>query len=430
MKTIKRDLYLDQLINKMNNGLIKIITGIRRSGKSYLLFNIFKNYLLENGVKEENIINLSLDDDRFREYRNPDNLSSYLYSKISNKAEKYYILLDEVQFVISDKEVKGKEPIRLYGILNGLLRLENVDIYITGSNSKFLSSDIMTEFRGRGDEIRVYPLSFKEFYSSGLFENKYEAYEEYCAYGGLPMILNKKTSSEKSAYLKDLLTKTYVNDVIERNNLKGDIVIDNLVDILASSIGSLTNPLKLSNTFKSNNIKVTDKTISIYIDYLIDAFIINKAKRYDIKGKKYINSPFKYYFTDIGLRNAKLNFRQIEKTHIMENIIYNELLVRGFNVDVGIVEHKVKDNEGKQHINNLEVDFVCNKESNRYYIQSAFSIPDEDKMKQETSSLDKINDSFKKIIVTQDLGKPYHNEKGYLIINIFDFLLINNSLEL
>ena len=288
----------------------------------------------------------------------------------------------------------------------------------------------MTEFRGRGDEIRVYPLSFKEFYSSGLFENKYEAYEEYCAYGGLPMILNKKTSSEKSAYLKDLLTKTYVNDVIERNNLKGDIVIDNLVDILASSIGSLTNPLKLSNTFKSNNIKVTDKTISIYIDYLIDAFIINKAKRYDIKGKKYINSPFKYYFTDIGLRNAKLNFRQIEKTHIMENIIYNELLVRGFNVDVGIVEHKVKDNEGKQHINNLEVDFVCNKESNRYYIQSAFSIPDEDKMKQETSSLDKINDSFKKIIVTQDLGKPYHNEKGYLIINIFDFLLINNSLEL
>lgn len=263
-----------------------------------------------------------------------------------------------------------------------------------------------------------------------MFENKYEAYEEYCAYGGLPMILNKKTSSEKSAYLKDLLTKTYVNDVIERNNLKGDIVIDNLVDILASSIGSLTNPLKLSNTFKSNNIKVTDKTISIYIDYLIDAFIINKAKRYDIKGKKYINSPFKYYFTDIGLRNAKLNFRQIEKTHIMENIIYNELLVRGFNVDVGIVEHKVKDNEGKQHINNLEVDFVCNKESNRYYIQSAFSIPDEDKMKQETSSLDKINDSFKKIIVTQDLGKPYHNEKGYLIINIFDFLLINNSLEL
>ena len=324
MKTIKRDLYLDQLINKMSNGLIKIITGIRRSGKSYLLFNIFKNYLLENGVKEENIINLSLDDDRFREYRNPDNLSSYLYSKISNKAEKYYILLDEVQFVISDKEVKGKEPIRLYGILNGLLRLENVDIYITGSNSKFLSSDIMTEFRGRGDEIRVYPLSFKEFYSSGLFENKYEAYEEYCAYGGLPMILNKKTSSEKSAYLKDLLTKTYVNYVSEKNNLKGDIVIDNLVDILASSIGSLTNPLKLSNTFKSNNIKVTDKTISIYIDYLIDAFIINKAKRYDIKGKKYINSPFKYYFTDIGLRNAKLNFRQIEKTHIMENIIYSK----------------------------------------------------------------------------------------------------------
>lgn len=430
MLSINRDRYLGQLIDKKDNGLIKILTGIRRCGKSYLLFNIYYNYLLDNGVDSKNIITLALDDDRFREYRNPDKLSNYLYSQISNKEEMFYILLDEVQFAISENELRGKEPLRIYGILNGLLSLGNVDIYITGSNSKFLSSDIMTEFRGRGDEVKVYPLSFKEFYSSNLFEDKYEAWNEYSTYGGLPMILTRKNDEERTKYLKDLLDKTYISDVVERNNLKGDVVIDNLVDILASSVGSLTNPTKLANTFTSNNIKTSDITISNYIDYLIDAFMINKVQRYNIKGKKYINSPFKFYFTDIGIRNCRLNYRQQEQTHIMENIIYNELLIRGYNVDVGVIEHVIKNSEGKQQQVQLEVDFICNRGNNRYYIQSAFSIPNEIKMSQETLSLDKIDDSFKKIIVTQDLGKPWKNDKGYLIINILDFLLNQNSLDL
>lgn len=430
MLSINRDRYLGQLIDKKDNGLIKILTGIRRCGKSYLLFNIYYNYLLDNGVDSKNIITLALDDDRFREYRNPDKLSNYLYSQISNKEEMFYILLDEVQFAISENELRGKEPLRIYGILNGLLSLGNVDIYITGSNSKFLSSDIMTEFRGRGDEVKVYPLSFKEFYSSNLFEDKYEAWNEYSTYGGLPMILTRKNDEEKTKYLKDLLNKTYISDVVERNNLKGNVVIDNLVDILASSVGSLTNPTKLANTFTSNNIKTSDITISNYIDYLIDAFMINKVQRYNIKGKKYINSPFKFYFTDIGIRNCRLNYRQQEQTHIMENIIYNELLIRGYNVDVGVIEHVIKNSEGKQQQVQLEVDFICNRGNNRYYIQSAFSIPNEIKMSQETLSLDKIDDSFKKIIVTQDLGKPWKNDKGYLIINILDFLLNQNSLDL
>lgn len=430
MLSINRDRYLGQLIDKKDNGLIKILTGIRRCGKSYLLFNIYYNYLLDNGVDSKNIITLALDDDRFREYRNPDKLSNYLYSQISNKEEMFYILLDEVQFAISENELRGKEPLRIYGILNGLLSLGNVDIYITGSNSKFLSSDIMTEFRGRGDEVKVYPLSFKEFYSSNLFEDKYEAWNEYSTYGGLPMILTRKNDEEKTKYLKDLLNKTYISDVVERNNLKGDVVIYNLVDILASSVGSLTNPTKLANTFTSNNIKTSDITISNYIDYLIDAFMINKVQRYNIKGKKYINSPFKFYFTDIGIRNCRLNYRQQEQTHIMENIIYNELLIRGYNVDVGVIEHVIKNSEGKQQQVQLEVDFICNRGNNRYYIQSAFSIPNEIKMSQETLSLDKIDDSFKKIIVTQDLGKPWKNDKGYLIINILDFLLNQNSLDL
>lgn len=430
MKLINRDLYLNQLISRKENGLIKIITGIRRCGKSYLLFKIFYNYLLESGVKEDNIITLALDDDLNREYRDPTNLSNFLRSKITNKTETFYILLDEVQFAISEKELKGKEPIRIYGILNGLLRLDNVDIYITGSNSKFLSSDIMTEFRGRGDEVRIFPLSFKEFYSVDLWKDKYEAWNEYSAYGGMPMLLTKKNDLEKMNYLKDLLNNTYIQDIIERNNLKGNVVIDTLVDILASSIGSLTNPTKLAKAFASNNIKTTDVTLSTYINYLIDAFIINKAQRYDIKGKKYINSPFKFYFTDIGIRNCKLNYCQQEQTHIMENIIYNELLIRGFNVDVGIIEHMIRNKSGKQQLIQLEVDFICNKGNNRYYIQSAFSIPDEAKMLQEASSLDKINDSFKKIIITQDQGKPWRNEKGYLIINIIDFLLDPNSLDL
>lgn len=427
---IDRKLYLDQLINKKQNGLIKIITGIRRCGKSFLLFNLFYNYLIKSGVKESNIISLILDDDKNRKYRDPDNLSEYLYSRIKNKEEMYFILLDEVQFAIKNDEIKNDNEIRLYGILNGLLRLDNVDIYITGSNSKFLSSDILTEFRGRGDEVRVYPLSFSEYYSSCANKDKLDVWNEYSMFGGMPALILKKTDEEKIKYLKDLINNTYIKDVIERNNIKNNTVIDSLFNILASSIGSLTNPTKLANTFKSNGINVTDVTLSNYINMLKDSFIIEQAERYDIKGKKYINSPFKYYFTDIGLRNSRINYRQQEQTHIMENIIYNELIIRGFAVDVGIIEHTIRDKEKKQKQIQLEVDFVCNKGMNKYYIQSAFSIPNEEKMNQETSSLDKINDSFKKIIVTQDFGKPWKTEKGYLIINIIDFLLDSNSLDL
>ena len=426
---IKRDLYLNKLIRKKNNGSIKIITGLRRSGKSYLLNNLYYDYLLNEGIKKEQIIKLALDDDRNREYRNPDKLSEYLYSKITNETDKFYFLLDEVQFAISDEEIKSNEPIRLYGILNGLLRLKNVDVYITGSNSKFLSSDIATEFRGRGDVIHVNPLSFAEFYSAYKGGDKYDAWDEYSTYGGMPMLLSLETDEEKSEYLNNLFKNTYIKDIIERNNLRGDVTIDTLVDVLASSIGSLNNPTKIAKTFASNGIKAVDKTISTYVDYLLDAFLIRKATRYDIKGRKYINSPFKYYFSDIGLRNARLNFRQQEQTHIMENIIYNELVMRGFNVDVGVIEHVVRDEEGKRTTKHLEVDFVCNQGNHRYYIQSAFSIPDAEKLKQEQASLDRIDDSFKKIIITQDRTKLWRNEKGYIIMNILDFLLKENSLE-
>ena len=427
---IKRDLYLNKLIRKKNNGSIKIITGLRRSGKSYLLNNLYYDYLLSEGDKKEQIIKLALDDDRNREYRNPDNLSKFLYSKITNETDKFYFLLDEVQFAISDEEIKSKEPIRLYGILNGLLRLKNVDVYVTGSNSKFLSSDIATEFRGRGDLIHVNPLSFAEFYSVYKNGDKYDAWDEYSTYGGMPMLFGLETDEEKAEYLNTLFKNTYIRDIIERNNLRGDVTIDTLVDVLASSIGSLNNPTKIAKTFASNGIKTADKTISTYVDYLLDAFLIRKATRYDIKGRKYINSPFKYYFSDVGLRNARLNFRQQEQTHIMENIIYNELVMRGFNVDVGVIEHVVRDEDGKRTTKHLEVDFVCNKGNQRYYIQSAFSIPSAEKMAQEQASLDRIDDSFKKIIITQDRTKLWRNEKGYVIMNVLDFLLKENSLEL
>lgn len=381
---IDRKLYLDQLINKKQNGLIKIITGIRRCGKSFLLFNLFYNHLIKSGVKESNIISLILDDDKNRKYRNPDNLSEYLYSRIKNKKEMYFILLDEVKFALKNDEIKNDNEIRLYGILNGLLRLDNVDMYITESNSKFLSSDVLTEFRGRGDEVRVYPLSFSEYYSSCANKDKLDVWNEYSMFGGMPALILKKTDEEKIKYLKDLINNTYIKDVIERNNIKNNTVIDSLFNILASSIGSLTNPTKLANTFKSNGIKVTDVTLSNYINMLKDSFIIEQAERYDIKGKKYINSPFKYYFTDIGLRNSRINYRQQEQTHIMENIIYNELIIRGFAVDVGIIEHTIREKEKKQKQIQLEVDFVCNKGMNKYYIQSAFSIPNEEKMNQET----------------------------------------------
>ena len=427
---IKRDLYLNKLIRKKNNGSIKIITGLRRSGKSYLLNNLYYDYLLSEGVKQEQIIKLALDDDRNREYRNPDKLSAFLYSKIANETDNFYFLLDEVQFAISDKEIKSNEPIRLYGILNGLLRLKNVDVYITGSNSKFLSSDIATEFRGRGDVVHVNPLSFSEFYSAYKHGDKYDAWDEYSTYGGMPMLFTMETDEEKAEYLNNLFKNTYIKDIIEKNRLRGDVAIDTLIDVLASSIGSLNNPTKIAKTFVSNGMNVSDKTVSTYIEYLLDSFLIRKTARYDIKGRKYINSPFKYYFSDIGLRNARINFRQQEQTHIMENIIYNELVMRGFNVDVGIIEHVVRTENDKRETRHLEVDFVCNKGNQRYYIQSAFSIPSVEKMVQEQASLDRIDDSFKKIIITQDRTKLWRNEKGYVIMNVLDFLLKENSLEL
>lgn len=415
---IKRDTYLNKLIDRMGNQSIKVITGLRRCGKSYLLFHLFYHYLLEQNIPEDHIIRIALDDDEHEELLDRKVLSTYIKSLIQDN-NTYYIFLDEVQFVDGFEKV-----------LNGLNRLENLDIYVTGSNSKFLSSDILTEFRGRGDEVRVYPLSFSEFVSAydGSAE---EAWYQYVTYGGLPLILTRKTPEQKSKYLIDLMQKVYLDDIIERNQLRGSTIMENLVNILASSIGSLTNPNKLANTFTSNGMgNISDKTISSYIDYLMDSFLISRAERYDVKGKKYISSPYKYYFTDIGLRNARLNFRQQEETHIMENIIYNELLIRGFNVDVGIVEHVESDSDGKRRAKKYEIDFVCNRGNQRYYIQSAFSMPDQEKAEQEQRSLIYTNDFFKKIIVVKDNIVPWHNELGILIIGLKDFLLKNNSLEL
>ncbi len=417
METIKRDLYLNRLIERRENGLIKVVTGIRRCGKSYLMFKLYYQYLLDSGVEASRIITISLDDDDYEELRESRQLSRYIKQRITDDGM-WYILLDEVQMC------KGFES-----VLNGLNRKENLDIYVTGSNSKFLSSDVLTEFRGRGDEVRVYPLSFSE-YVSAYSGDKYDAWIDYSIYGGLPLILSRKTDELKSRYLIDLCKELYLKDIEERHKLRGDNVMAALVNILASAVGSLTNPTKLVNTFKSNGINVSDKTLGIYIGYLLDAFFISKAERYDIKGKKYIASPFKYYFTDVGLRNARLNFRQQEENHLMENIIYNELLIRGLNVDVGVVEHSERDENGKSVRKRLEVDFVCNSGNQRYYIQSAFAIPDSSKMHQEQKSLVHIGDSFKKIIVVKDRIKLWRNEDGIVIMGIMDFLLNPNSLDL
>ena len=418
MKEIKRDIYLQKLIDKKENEMIKVITGIRRCGKSYLLDPIYKKYLLSTGVKEDHIIKLELDSIENKEYLDATKLYNYVMDKIQDD-KMYYILLDEIQKV-DDFE----------SVLNSFLRKKNLDVYVTGSNSKFLSSDIITEFRGRGDEIRVYPLTFRE-YLPACNKDIDEALKEYITYGGMPYILSRKTDEEKSKYLNNLFNNTYINDIVERNNIQKNEILESLINILASSVGSLNNPLKLEKTFKSKGFKnVTAKTINTYIDYLIDAFMINKALRYDIKGKKYINTPSKYYFTDVGLRNARLNFRQQEDNHLMENIIYNELLVRGFNVDVGVVEYTTKDKNNKKMRKQLEVDFVCNKGSNRYYIQSAYAIPTKEKMEQEEQSLIKIDDFFKRIIVVENDIKLWRNEKGIVIMGLKQFLLDDNSLDL
>lgn len=417
MEIIKRDIYLNRLIERRENGLIKVVTGIRRCGKSYLLFKLYYQYLLASGIDASRIIRIPLDDEEYEELRESKRLSAYIKERLTDD-DMWYIFLDEVQLC------SGFEA-----VLNGLNRRENVDIYVTGSNSKFLSSDVLTEFRGRGDEVRVYPLSFSEYLSAHPGD-KYEAWNDYYTYGGLPLILSRNSDELKSRYLIDLCRELYLKDIEERNRLRGDHVMEALVNVLASAVGSLTNPSKLANTFASNGIPVSDKTVGAYIGYLLDAFFISRAERYDIKGKKYIASPYKYYFTDVGLRNAQLNFRQQEENHIMENIIYNELLVRGFNVDVGVVDYSQRDENGKSIRKRLEVDFICNKGSKRYYIQSAFAIPDEEKMKQEKSSLVRIGDSFKKMIVVKDNIKLWRNEEGIVVMGIMDFLLDPNSLDL
>ena len=413
MKQIQRDIYLNKLINRKENGMIKVVTGIRRSGKSYLLDPIFKDYLINNGVSENHIIKLNLEERKNKKYLDPDVLDEYIRSLIIDK-KMYYIILDEIQKV-SDFE----------SVLNGFLHIENVDVYVTGSNSKFLSSDIVTEFRGRGDEVRVYPLSFKEF-TSAYKGTKEEAWNEYLVYGGMPYILTKKTEEEKSSYLSNLFETAYLKDIIERNNIEREDVLNDLVNILSSSVGSLTNPTKLANTFVSNMFKdVNVQTITSYINYLLDSFLINKVEKYDIKGKKYISTPSKYYFTDIGLRNVRINFRQLEENHLMENIIYNELLVRGYNVDVGIVEIREK-NKRKQ----LEVDFICNQSYKRYYIQCTLHLDEREKTIQEEKPLLNIGDNFKKIIVVKDNIKSWYTEEGILVIGIQEFLLNQNSLDL
>ncbi len=404
---IKRDYYLNQLIEKKEDGMVKIITGIRRCGKSYLLDPIFKGYLIDEGVDKEHIIKIELDRaSNIKYHKNPELLEEHIHSMIRDE-KMYYVILDEIQLV------DGFEF-----VVSGLLYERNVDVYITGSNSKFLSSDIITEFRGRGEQININPLSFSEFYPASKLD-KMDAWNEYLTYGGMPLVLTKKSENEKSIYLKNLFEQTYLSDIVERNGIKRLDIMETLTNILASSIGSLTNPKKIYETFKSKGEKeLSLNTINAYMSYLEDAFIIKKALRYDVKGRKYINTPQKYYYSDLGLRNARLNFRQQEESHLMENAIYNELIMRGFNVDVGVVEIR----DGYKRIQ-TEVDFVCNIGSKRYYIQSALNLNTPEKTIQESKSLNHINDNFKKIIIVKDYIKPWITEDGILIVGIIDFLL-------
>lgn len=414
---IKRDKYLNDLKDRMHNGMIKVVTGIRRSGKSYLIFSIFKEYLISEGVDEEHIIEMEFDKKENSKYRDPDDLLDYIKEHITDKGE-YYVLLDEVQMLEDFEEV-----------LNSLLHIKNLDIYVTGSNSRFLSSDVLTEFRGRGDEIHVYPLTFQEAMQN-YKGDIYHGWAEYVTYGGLPLVWGMRTDQQKIKYLTDLFEKTYISDIIEHNGIEKTEELETLLNVLASAVGSLTNPTKIEATFKSVlKSTISRNTVVQYLGYLKDAFIINEANRYDIKGRKYIGTPLKYYYEDIGLRNARLGFRQVEETHLMENVVYNELLSRGYAVDVGVVETRKRNSEGKQEKRKLEIDFVANMGSQRYYIQSAFQIPDQDKEKQEKESLNNVDDSFKKIVLVRDVVKISRDEKGIVTMSIYDFLMDKNSLE-
>ena len=413
MKEIKREQYLNELVSSRENKLIKVITGIRRCGKSYLLDPIFKNYLLESGIKEDHIVKLDLDLIENKKYREPMELFNYVMGKVTDK-EMYYILLDEIQLVDNFEDV-----------LNSFLKKTNLDVYVTGSNSKFLSTDIITEFRGRSTEIKIYPLSFSEFVELKNVSID-TAWKEYILYGGLPPVILQEDEKQKREYLRSLFETTYIKDIIERNDIKRKDVLDSVVNILASSVGSLTNPMNIYKTYTSVGDKdISINTITSYIEYIENAFLVKKVERYDVKGRKYISTPFKYYFTDLGLRNVRLNFRQQEENHIMENIIFNELLIRGYTVDVGVVE--TRNSDGRTY---YEIDFICNMASNRYYIQSALNIDSKEKNYQESRPLNCVGDNFKKIIVVKDDINPWHNEDGILIIGIKDFLLNKSSLSL
>jgi hypothetical protein len=415
---IERKKYLEELISLQNNGMIKVITGLRRCGKSFLLFEIFTSYLEQNGVAEDHIIKVDLEDYKSRDMRNPDNLYAYVESRIVDN-DMYYILLDEVQMLNNFEDV-----------LNGFLRMRNVDLYVTGSNAKFLSKDIITEFRGRGYEVKMYPLSFSE-YMSAYHGSMQAGLNEYMLYGGLPQILSYGSEEQKVRFLKTLFDETYIKDIKERYEIRKDDYLEELINTMASDIGALTNPNKLANTFRSEKKSViTYDTVKTYVDYLCDSFLVEKSTRFDIKGERYVNSPFKYYFMDLGLRNARINFRQSEKSHLMENLIYNELRVRGFNVDVGVVPTVTKYPDGRQQRSNREVDFVCNLGSRRYYIQSAYRLETEEKSSQERASLLTIDDSFKKIIVVGEETPVLRDDFGITTISIYDFLLKENALEL
>jgi len=415
---IARELHLRKLVNARHNGLVKVVTGMRRSGKSFLLNELFKDYLLSNGVDESHVIQIALDMRRNKPLRNPDALCEYVESKVKGKGM-HYVLLDEIQMVDD-----------FQGVLNEFLHCPGMDVYVTGSNSRFLSSDILTEFRGRGYEIHIFPLSFAEFFQAKGGERQ-AAWEEFLLYGGLPLLLNLKGDEQKSEYLKSPFNEVYGKDITERNRIRFPTELEQIVSILASAVGSLTNPVNLSNAFRSlSKRKIGQTTIAKYCKYLENAFLVSKAKRYDIKGKRYISTPYKYYFEDIGIRNAHLNFRQQETSHLMENVIYNELRLRGYNVDVGIIEARERGADKRQTRVTHEIDFVANQGGKRYYVQSAFSMPDEAKFEQENRPLRRTGDSFKKIIVTADGTKVWRNNDGHTIMNIQDFLLNSNSLDL
>ncbi|MGM9795772.1 MAG: ATP-binding protein [Candidatus Aphodosoma sp.] len=415
---INRDIYLQRLIDSRHNHMIKVITGMRRCGKSYLLFHLFAEWLLSEGILEDHIISVNLEDRRNKTLRDPDNLLAYIDGKMVDK-EMYYILLDEIQMVAEFEDV-----------LNSYLNVSNADVYVTGSNARFLSKDVITEFRGRGDEIHMLPLSFSEFFSA--YEGDYKlALDEYLTYGGLPQILTYKTEKQKADYLKGLFTKTYISDIVGRYNLKHEEELGELVNIVASAVGSLTNPTKIVNTFSTvKNLKISNDTVKNWLDYLCDSFLVSRSMRYDVKDRRYIDTPSKYYFSDLGLRNARLNFRQNEKTHLMENLIYNELLYRGFNVDVGVVTTETITAEGKRHKVQLEIDFVCNMGSKRYYIQSAYKMDTDEKRRQECLSLSNVDDSFKKIVIVADDQLVHHDEHGITTICLKDFLTNPLALEL